>query len=359
VRPGARPFSGLLSAVAGAGQEVRMIEARFTRRLDSGVVVCDLCPHGCRIRDGARGICRVRENRGGRLFSLVYGKAVAAHVDPIEKKPLFHVLPGTLSFSIATAGCNLQCRHCQNAGISQVARGAGKIAGEPLAPEQVVSLALKNGCRSVSYTYTEPTVYFEYALDTARLASEAGLLNVFVTNGYTAAEPLEAIAPWLRAANVDLKSFRDSFYRKVCLARLAPVLETLKKMLALGIWVEVTTLLIPGLNDDERELRELAGFLRDLDPGIPWHVSAFHPTYRMTDRPRTPRRTLQRAAEIGREEGLRYVYTGNVPGDEGENTFCPGCGRCVIRRFGFRVVAADLEGRKCRHCGHAIPLVLE
>lgn len=334
-----------------------MREALFYRRLESQVVLCGLCPHGCRIREGGRGICRVRENRGGRLLSLVYGKVAAAHIDPIEKKPLFHVLPGTLSYSLATAGCNLQCRHCQNAGISQLSRREVAVTGESLSPERAVSLALAGGCRSISYTYTEPTVFYEYALDTARLASDAGLLNVFVTNGYIRSEPLEGLRPWLHAANVDLKSFRDSFYRKVCLARLDPVLRTLEKMRSLGIWVEVTTLIIPGLNDEERELRGLAGFLHDLDPDIPWHVSAFHPAYRMTDRPRTPLRTLKRAAEIGREAGLRYVYTGNVPGDEGENTYCPQCGHCVIRRFGFRVVSLDLEQQRCRRCGRAIPLL--
>jgi pyruvate formate lyase activating enzyme len=231
----------------------------------------------------------------------------------------------------------------------------GRIVGRDLTPEDAVSLALEGGCRSISYTYTEPTVYFEYAYDTARKAAEEGLANVFVTNGYTGAEPLEAIHPWLHGANVDLKSFSDSFYRRVCRARLAPVLDTLKRMRHLGIWVEATTLLIPGLNDDEAELKDIARFLHGLGEDVPWHVSAFHPTYRMTDRPRTPVTTLRRAWEIGREEGLFFVYTGNVPGDQGENTICPGCGACVIRRYGFQVLSKKLEDGKCHRCKREIP----
>ncbi len=336
-----------------------MKEALFSTALESGEVLCELCPHRCRIKDGERGICCVRENRGGKLYSLVYGKAVAANVDSIEKKPLFHFLPGTLSYSIATVGCNLQCRHCQNAQISQMPRESGSIAGRDLPPEKVVSKAMETGCKSISYTYTEPTVYFEYALDAARQAADRGLKNVFVTNGFIQKEPLDAIQPWLHGANVDLKSFRDSFYRKICKARLEPVLDTIKRMKALGIWLEVTTLLIPGLNDEDQELRELARFLKDLSPEIPWHVSAFHPDYLLTDRSRTPVKTLRRALEIGREEGLLFVYTGNVPGDEGEHTFCPKCGACVIRRLGFRVLSQDLDKGRCAKCKRDIPLVLE
>lgn len=334
-----------------------MKEALFTRSLDSNEVLCELCPHQCIIKEGKRGICCVRENRGGKLFSLVFGKAIAANVDPIEKKPLFHFLPGSFSLSIATVGCNFQCLHCQNADISQMPRDKGGIAGRSLPPDQVVSLALEGGCQSISYTYTEPTVYFEYALDTAQQADEAGLKNVFVTNGYIEKEPLEAIQPWLHGANVDLKSFRESFYRKICKAKLGPVLETLQRMKTLGIWFEVTTLLIPGLNDDEQEVRDLARFLKDLGPEIPWHVSAFHPTYRMTERNRTPVSALRRAADIGREEGLLFIYTGNVPGDEGENTCCPQCGDRVIRRHGFRILSSELEQGKCRRCGRRIPMV--
>lgn len=333
-----------------------MKEALFYESLDGGTVLCFLCPHRCRIRLGRLGACGVRQNQDGRLYTLVYGKAVAANIDPIEKKPLFHFLPGTLSFSIATAGCNFQCLHCQNAEISQMPRDWGRIDGADLPPEKVVHLALDRNCRSISYTYTEPTIYFEYAYDTARLALARGIQNAFVTNGFTSPEVIEAIHPYLQAANVDLKSFRDGFYRKVCKARLAPVLDGIREMVRRNIWVEVTTLVIPGLNDSEEELREIARFLRGLSQDLPWHVSAFHPTYRMLDRPRTPASTLRRAREIGMEEGLRYVYTGNLPGDQGENTYCPGCGRAVIRRHGFRVLSVDLARGACRTCGTTVPV---
>lgn len=331
-----------------------MKEAMFYDPAPGGTVVCGLCPHRCRIKAGKRGACGVRENREGRLFTLVHSKVVAANVDPIEKKPLFHFYPASLSFSLATVGCNLHCLHCQNAEISQMPFDQGRVAGRHLAPEEAVSAALEGGCRSISYTYTEPTIYFEYAYDTARKAAERGLKNVFVTNGYVEAGPLEAIQPWLHGANVDLKSFRDSFYRRVCRGRLGPVLETLKRMRALGIWLEVTTLLIPGRNDEEEELRDIARFLHGLGEDVPWHVSAYYPTYRMTDRPRTPVATLRRAREIGREEGLLFVYTGNVPGDEGENTLCPQCGRRLIRRYGFHVLSMDLEHGKCPGCGREV-----
>lgn len=332
-----------------------MQEAKFYDAVSEGTVLCGLCPHRCRIKEGKRGACGVRENRRGRLYTLVHSKVVAANIDPIEKKPLFHFTPGSLSFSLATVGCNLHCLHCQNADISQMPFDQGRIAGRNLAPDQAVSMALQGNCRSISYTYTEPTIYFEYAYDTAQKAAKQGLKNVFVTNGYIESAPLEAIRPWLHGANVDLKSFRDSFYRRICRARLAPVLDTLERMRSLGIWVEVTTLLIPGRNDEDEELRDIARFLRGLGEDLPWHVSAYYPTYRMTDRPRTPVKTLRRAREIGREEGLLFVYTGNVPGDEGENTYCPQCGTCVIRRCGFQVLSMDLEDGKCRRCKRELP----
>lgn len=336
-----------------------MKEAMFYEPVAGDTVACRLCPHGCRIRTGKRGACGVRENRGGRLVTRVHSRVVAANVDPIEKKPLFHFHPGTLSFSVATVGCNMHCLHCQNAEISQMPFDRGEIAGRDLSPEETVSAALRGNCRTISFTYTEPTIYYEYARDTARKAAKAGLENVFVTNGYIEAEPLEAIQPWLHGANVDLKSFRDSFYRRICRARLAPVLETLKRMRSLGIWLEVTTLLIPGRNDGEEELRDIARFLRELGEEVPWHVSAYYPTYRMTDRPRTPVRTLRRAWEIGREEGLLFVYTGNVPGDEGEHTFCPQCGTCVIRRHGFQVLSMHLERGRCHQCKTRVPVRMD
>lgn len=317
-------------------------------------VRCGLCRHHCLIADGNRGICRVRENRGGTLYSLVYGKVVAEHLDPIEKKPLFHVLPGSRSYSIATVGCNFRCRHCQNYSISQVDQEM-TIPGAPRKPEEIVQGALRSGARSIAYTYTEPTIFYEFALDTAVLAKEQGLMNVFVSNGYISPEPLAKIAPFLDAANIDLKGFSESFYRDIVGARLSGVLESLVEYRRLGVWLEITTLIIPGLNDTEGELRGIADFiLRNLGPDTPWHVSQFYPTYKLTDRGRTPVATLRMAREIGLASGLRYVYEGNVPGEGGENTVCPGCGGVVIERYGYSIVASSLEAGACASCGARI-----
>ena len=328
-------------------------EALFYEREADGAVRCGLCAHRCRIKPGAAGVCGVRRNEGGTLVSLVYGLTVAENVDPVEKKPLFHFLPGSRSFSIATAGCNFRCRHCQNADISQMPRDAGAIAGRPLAPAEAVRRARDAGCASISYTYTEPTVFFEYAADTAALAVRDGLRNVFVTNGYTAPEPLRAIAPHLHAANVDLKSSSEAFYKRICGARLQPVLDALKLYRELGIWLEVTTLVIPAENDSDEDLGGCARFIAEqLGRDVPWHVSAFHPAYRLTNRPRTPAETLRRAAAIGRAAGLRFVYEGNIL--EGEDTACPGCGRRVIARVGFAVRENRLRAGRCPDCGAAV-----
>jgi pyruvate formate lyase activating enzyme len=319
-----------------------------------GVVHCRLCAHRCVIRPGKRGVCAVRENRDGRLVTLVYGEVVAAHDDPIEKKPLFHVLPGSRALSVATPGCNFRCGFCQNWQISQAPReGGGGISGEPFPPEAVVRAALDLGCRSVSYTYTEPTIFFEYAYETARLARAAGLLNSFVTNGYMTAEALEAIRPYLDAANVDLKAFDDGTYKKVCGARLEPVLETIRGLKAAGVWVEVTTLVVPGLNDGETELEAIARFIASVDLEIPWHVSRFHPDFEYTQAPATPVATLRAAAAAGRRAGLAHIYVGNVP-DGSEDTACRTCGTVLIRRRGFTVTANVLRGSLCPTCGTAL-----
>ncbi len=332
------------------------MEALLYKSLPDRQVRCVLCSHRCVIAEGQRGICRVRENRGGTLESLVYGRLIARHVDPIEKKPLYHFLPGSLSFSIATVGCNFRCRFCQNADIAQLpADRGGAIRGERVSPEAVVTAAARAECRSIAYTYTEPTVFFEFALDVARLAHAQGIRNVFVTNGYMTREALDVIGPVLDAANVDLKAFTPGYYKDQCGARLEPVKETLRAMKARGVFVEVTTLIVPGLNDDSNELKALAAFLvRDLGPETPWHISRFHPTYRLTDRPPTPLQTLQMAREIGIAAGLRFVYTGNVPGDAGENTFCPACGERLIERWGFQVGKVRLKDGRCAKCGAAI-----
>jgi pyruvate formate lyase activating enzyme len=332
------------------------MEALLYEKKDDAKVQCRLCSHRCVISSGSRGICGVRENIGGRLDTLVYDKVIALHVDPIEKKPLFHFLPGTLCFSLGTVGCNFKCRFCQNADIAQMPSDHnGRIIGDVVSPEEIVSGAVKSGCRSIAYTYTEPTVFFELAYETARLAQKRDLKNIFVTNGYMTAEALEMIGPFLDAANVDLKAFSDDFYKKQCGARLAPVLDTLRLMKKTGVFVEITTLLIPGLNDDPSELAELAGFIRDdIGDDTPWHVSRFHPTYRLLDRPPTPQATLAGARDIGLRAGLKYVYTGNIPGDNGENTFCPGCGRILIGRRGFAIIKKTIRDDRCPDCGAVI-----
>jgi pyruvate formate lyase activating enzyme len=328
-----------------------LAEARLWDTLEGGRVHCHLCAHLCRIAPEKFGVCGVRENQKGRLVTYAYGRVIAAHVDPIEKKPLYHFQPGTSSFSVATVGCNFRCPFCQNWEISQAQpEKDGPVAGYELAPQEIVAEAKAHGCRSISYTYTEPTIFFEYAYDTAELARGAGLWNVFVTNGYMTDVALRLIQPYLDAANVDLKAFRDETYKKVCGARLQPVLDSIILMRELGIWVEVTTLVVPGLNDSEAELRDIARFIAGVSVDIPWHVSRFHPDYQYTQTPATPVETLERARALGREVGLRYVYVGNVSG-EGENTDCPQCGRRLISRIGFSVQKNDAGEGVCPECG--------
>ncbi len=331
-----------------------MKEAMFYEREEGGKVHCGLCRFRCLIREGERGICAVRENRGGVLYSLVYGKLCAEHIDPIEKKPLFHVLPGSSSYSIATPGCNFRCRHCQNYSISQVPLGAA-IPGVEQSPQDVVERALGGNCRSIAYTYTEPTIFFEFANDTARFAKEAGLKNIFVTNGYITREALTTIAPYLDAANIDLKGFSEVFYRDIVHARLAEVLDSIIEYRKQGIWLEITTLIIPGLNDSDEELQGIASFIvTNLGVDTPWHVSQFYPTYQLNNLPRTPVSTLRRARDIGRAAGLRYVYEGNVPGEGGENTRCPSCDSLLIKRYGYIIETDSTRNGLCPDCGAAI-----
>ncbi len=328
------------------------MEAYLYESLTDMKVRCNLCYHRCTIKKGKRGLCQVRENRDGVLNSLVYGQVIARHIDPIEKKPLYHLSPGSRSYSIATVGCNFKCRFCQNADIAQMPSDRnGMIVGDPMTPKAIVDDAVKGGCASIAYTYTEPTVYFELALDTSKIAHAQGIRNVFVTNGYMTPKALDLISPYLDAANVDLKAFNDGFYKTMCGARLENVKTTLKQMKARGIWTEVTTLLIPGLNDNKEELQQLAAFLADsLGPETPWHISRFHPTYKLQDRPATPIQTLTDAREIGIQAGLRYVYTGNVPGEAGANTFCWNCGKLLINRQGFQITQNRIENGQCAFC---------
>lgn len=331
-----------------------MKEARFYENLD-GKVRCRLCNHYCIIKNGKRGICGVRENRDGRLFSLVYGRSIATGVEPIEKKPFFHFYPGTTAYSIATAGCNFHCLNCQNWEISQMPKtGEGGIIGKKLLPEEIVANAKRLGCKSIAYTYTEPTIFFEYAYDTARLAHKEGIKNVFVTNGYTSGEAIKEIAPFLDAANVDLKSFDEDFYRKICGAKLQPVLDNIRLYRELAIWVEVTTLIIPGYSDDKKQLRAIAEFIKGIGEDIPWHITAFYPAYKLPDVPPTTIESLRRAREIGIKAGLKYVYEGNVPGEGGENTYCYHCGEAVITRYRFEIRENKLTEGKCPKCKNQI-----
>ena len=329
------------------------MEAYLYKALEEKKVKCNLCNHRCVIKNGRRGICGVRENQEGILKTLVYGKLIARNIDPIEKKPLFHFFPGSLSYSIATVGCNFKCKFCQNADIAQMpSNHDGMIMGDYFTPEDIVDAAENGNCKSIAYTYTEPTVYFEFAYDTARIAHEKGIQNVFVTNGYMTSEAIEMISPYLDAANVDLKAFNEKFYKEISKAKLKHVKETLKLMKLLGIFVEVTTLLIPGLNDNKHELEMLADFLiESLGPETPWHISRFHPTYKLLDRPPTPIETLIMARKIGIKSGLKYVYTGNVPGENSENTFCYKCNNILIDRWGFYVRKNLIENSKCTYCG--------
>ncbi len=337
-------------------------------------VRCDLCSHRCGIADGVCGICGVRKNQGGVLYSLNYGELVAAGADPVEKKPLYHFQPGSKSFSVATVGCNFKCLHCQNSRISQVGgrasqlgsvnhgldeSAAGSVLGTYTTPEEVVGRAVASGCKSIAYTYTEPTIFYEYARDCAELAAAEGLKNIYITNGYMTEECLEQMKNesgkvWIDGANVDIKSFSDDFYRRVCSARLAPVLETVERMVEADVWVEITTLVIPGYNDSEEELRQLAAWIKKTNPAIPWHLSAFFPTYKLLDAPPTPAMTIERARQIGLEEGLRYVYSGNLRGDSGESTYCYNCKELIIKRKGYEIFENQIKDNKCPFCSAVI-----
>jgi len=333
-----------------------MYPAQLWKRLADGMVQCQLCAHFCRLGNGDRGKCGVRQCEDGELFTLVHDRVAAVNLDPVEKKPLHHFLPGSVTLSFGTMGCNLACAFCQNYTMSQPPRLGQPVAGEKVSPEDLVQAAFYNGAASISYTYSEPTIFFELLCETADLAHARGLKNIIVSNGFQSPQCLTALAPRIDAANIDLKSMNPDFYVRICKARLPPVLANLVRMRKLGWWLEVTTLLIPGLNDDPSELRELAGFLaRELGTDTPWHVSRFHPDYTMRDRPPTPLGSLERAYAIGREAGLSFVYVGNVLGDEHNHTVCPRCGQVLIERKGFAVTTARTENGRCPNCGTVLP----
>jgi len=341
-------------------------------------VLCTLCPHDCRIPEGARGACGVRYNHAGKLYTLVYDKLMAREVNPIEKKPLFHFYPGSFAYSISTVGCNLRCNCCQNWEISQwpkshlpkhldrseekvpdlicpqLAAMEREIVGESATPESIVHAALASGCDSISYTFTEPTIFYELAYDTAVLARQRGLRNNFVSNGFISEAPLRKLAAVLDGANVDLKFFKEESYRRISRARLQPVLEAIRLYHELGVWIEVTTLVIPGINDSEQELTQIAEFICSVGEEIPWHVTRFYPAYQLLDRPPTEVATLRRAREIGLAAGLRYVYEGNVPGEGGENTWCYQCHALLIEHYGFAVTQNRIRKNACPECAAKI-----
>ena len=329
-----------------------MREAMLYTKESDRKVHCDLCRHGCTIDPGKYGICNVRYNDAGILYSIFYGKPIAMAVDPIEKKPFFHYNPGSRAFSVATPGCNFQCSFCQNWDISQYGRSAtNRIPSQDISPQSIVGQAKANRCSSISYTYTEPTIFFEYAHDTAKIARTQGIGNNFVSNGYMTRDALDTIKPYLDAVNVDLKAFRKDTYRKIMKAQLDGVLDSIKYMKELGIWVEVTTLVVPGMNDDAGELRDIADFLAGVGRDIPWHISRFVPHYKMDNISPTPLPKLREALEIGKKAGLRYVYMGNVSGDESENTFCYQCGFKLVERDGYFIRSNQITNKsECPSC---------
>jgi len=330
-----------------------MKEAYLYKSLEELKVRCILCNHRCLIREGGIGKCFVRKNISGKLYSLVYAKLIAENIDPIEKKPLFNFLPGSSTYSIATVGCNFRCFFCQNYQISQVSIDDNNMPGRFETPENIVKKAIENCCSSISYTYTEPTIFFEFAYDTSIIAKKNQLKNIFVTNGFMSKEALDMISPYLDAANVDLKSFSDDFYKKNTGGRLKPILDNIKYMKKLGVWVEVTTLLIPGLNDSKEELEQIAAFLRDAGREIPWHISAYYPQYKSKISPTSYKKIIE-AVEIGKEAGLLYVYGGNINYPGLENTSCPKCGNEIITRNGFKIARTDMNDGSCGKCDFKI-----
>lgn len=337
-----------------------MKEAYLYKKLEGKKAQCKTCAHNCVVLPGRRGICGVRENIDGKLYALNYGKAAVCNIDPIEKKPFFHFLPGTLSLSIATVGCNLKCANCQNYDISQEFKKEKEIPGEYLLPKEIVNLAVKNNLPSISYTFTEPTIFLEYALDAMKLARKAGLKNNFVSNGFMSLESAKLIIPYLDANNIDIKSFSDEFYRENCGAKLQPILDTCKLMKKSGVWVEITTLSIPTKSDSKEMFRGIAEFIcEELGSETPWHISQFSGaiSWKLQHLPDTPVETLELGYKIGKKAGLKYVYTGNVPGLPSEDTFCRKCGTIAIDRTNYIIHRHDKFG-KCSKCGEDLNLIL-
>lgn len=332
--------------------------AWLSHKLEDGRVACEACNQHCKLHEGEYGVCGIRKVENGELYLLTYALAAAVNVDPIEKKPMFHFLPGSDVFSFGTVGCNFSCKFCQNADISQYPKEHDHdVFGSSLPPQKAVDLALEYGCKSIAYTYNEPVVFFEYTYDTAKLAHEAGLKNIYVTSGYETHKALDTIGPFLDGMNIDIKGFNQSFYKDICGASFKPILDTVEYAYKKGIWIETTTLLIPGMNDSDEEIRKIAEFQASLDPSIPWHISAFHPMYKMMDVPRTSLDTLRRAYEIGKDAGLKYVYVGNIDDKSRESTYCPSCHKPLIERHGHIgqfVVNHLVDTNLCPYCAAQI-----
>lgn len=317
------------------------------------LVECELCDKRCRLAEGQRGDCRVRVNIDGKLITLVYGKVCAAHIDPVEKKPMFHFLPGTKAFSIATAGCNLHCKYCQNWEISQA--NPEDLQNSDLPPERVVELAINYGCDSIAYTYTEPIIFYEYVYDTCKLARQSGIKNILVTAGFIQQKPLEKLLPYVDGANVDIKGFSDKFYREVCSGRLEPVLRTVKLMKEAGVIVEVTNLVVPTLNDKDDDAKRLVDWMVNVaGADVPLHFSRFFPLYKLKNLAPTPFETLKNFRDIAQRAGVKYAYIGNVAGGEWENTYCASCKNLLVRRVGYQVLSVNIRNGSCKFCGERI-----
>lgn len=347
-------FSEATLALQTLETEFPAKEAMYYKQLEDLRVECLLCPRNCKIADKERGYCGVRENRDGKYYTLVHSRACAMHVDPIEKKPFFHYLPGTNGYSIATAGCNIECKFCQNWQISQFR--PEQVENVTLTPEDVVKNAKENGCPTIAYTYSEPVVFYEYMYDTAKLGKENGIGSVMVSNGYIKEEPLKELCKHLSAVKIDFKAFTEKFYKETCSGELKPVLDTLVTLKKIGIWFEIVVLIIPTLNDTDKELKEMCGWIKEnLGPDVPIHFTRYHPTYKIKNIPPTPVATLEKARKIAMDAGLNYPYIGNVPGHEGESTFCPHCHKIAIKRVGFTILQNSVKNGKCGDCQHPIP----
>jgi pyruvate formate lyase activating enzyme len=339
---------------ATTASEEGLAEVMFYKALGDGRIECEVCPKKCKIADQERGYCGNKENRGGKYYSLVHSRPCAVNVDPIEKKPFFHVLPGTLSFSIAAAGCNMECHFCQNWQIAQFR--PEQVKSIHLPPRDLVKKAKETGCRTIAYTYSEPVTFYEYMYDAAVEGEKHGIRSVVVTNGYINEEPLRRLCDHVAAIKVDFKGFTEKFYKELCKGELKPVQETLQRLVNWGVFIEIVVLILPTLNDNPAEIREMARWIHgELSPGVPVHFTRFHPAYKILDLPPTPVPTLERCQKIAQEEGLQFVYVGNVPGHSGEATRCPKCHEVVLGRVGFKVTKKDLKDGRCGSCGTAIP----